>query len=388
MTRIIELNKNNLNRVIEITTNTLKQGGLVVYPSDTVYGLLVDSTNYDAVEKLIRFKNRPFGKAISIFVHDISSFSRYLCITSDKIDLLMNILPGPFTIVANSKHKVQKSLESEKNTLGLRLPKYAPVIELIRKLGKPTTATSANLGGRKPHYSIQSLMKEMPKSKKILIDLIVDAGKLPRNKPSTVIDISGQKVEILRKGDMKVSKINSFISNSEFETQKIGNFIISSNYLKNPDKAISIILIGDLGTGKTEMTRGIAKYFGIDKIISPTFVVYYEYEIPISPRASSLNPSKFEKYDNKTGNNKFLHSRNINNFIHADLFNIEEDEEFEHLGLTSYLKPGNVLVVEWGEKLGSLIKTIQKETVCFVVEITHQGEKSREITIQKLNKLK
>ncbi len=353
MTRTITLSTQSITEVTHEVLQVLSSGGLVIFPSDTVYGLLVDATNEDAVKKLIKFKNRPPGKAISVFIADLNSCKKYVSINQKQSAILSKLLPGPFTMVLPSKHTVQKLLESENGTLGVRVPDFQPILQLASSFGKPITATSANLGGSSPHYSIDSFMHQISQAKKDLIDLIVDAGKLPRNKPSTVLDLTESTVKTLRSGDISFEKSNVQISHSAYETQKIGRELMQNVSKKYGQKPLVIVLKGDLGAGKTEMTRGIAEYFKIEKIISPTFVVYYEYTI----------------CDSKS------------KFVHVDLYNIQEEVEFDHLGLSDYLKPGNVMVVEWGEKLGKLYAEFQKKAEVVFVEIEYEGETRRKIFV-------
>jgi len=359
MTRIIKLSSHSVDELIEDVKHVLSSGGLVVFPSDTVYGLLVDATNEAAVKKLIQFKNRLPGKAISVFVSDLDSCKKYVFINPKQSEILSKLLPGPFTMVLSSTHAVQHLLESEKGTLGVRIPDYQLILKLASAFGKPITATSANLGGNSPHYSIDSFLHQIPHAKKDLVDLIVDAGKLPRNKPSTVLDLTESKVRTIRSGDILFEKSNIQLSRSAQESQKIGRALIRGLSKKYGQKPLVIVLKGDLGAGKTEMTRGIAEYFGIKNIISPTFVVYYEYKI--SPQSSTVSRQ--------------------GKFIHVDLYNIQEEGEFEHLGLSDYLKAGNVMVVEWGEKLGKMYTEFQKKAEVVFVEIEYEGEKGRKIII-------
>jgi len=357
----IHTKENNKSLIIKKSCDVLRLGGLVVFPSDTVYGLLVDSTNEEAVKKLIQFKNRPIGKAISVFVADIEMLKSVVDLPKSKSELLNHLLPGPFTVILKSKHKVSKSLESEKGSLGVRIPNYPLVRDLVTAFGKPITATSANLGGRSPHYSIQTFLNELPKNKKDLIDFIVDASKLPKNKPSTVVDLSTSHLKLLRRGDIFFKKSNSYISESPAQTRKIGRYLIEKILKSNKKKPIVFVLRGDLGSGKTEMTRGIASYFGVEKIISPTFVVYYEYD----------NLVKSEK----------LKVKSYKKFIHADLYNVEDPEEFKYLGLENYLQKENIMVIEWGEKLGELYEKFKNKAEVIFIEIKYKSEKEREIKV-------
>lgn len=362
----LELN-NNTTAVLIKAIEVLSNGGLVVFPSDTVYGLLVDASNEAAVKKLITFKNRPIGKAISIFVSNIDEASNVVKLNSKKKELLETLIPGPFTIVAPSKDKVSKLLESENGSLGFRVPRYGPINQLSQMFGKPITATSANLGGRHPHYSIESLMNQLPDGKKNLIDLVVDAGKLPRNKPSTVIELRDSEVKILRKGDVNFVKTNEFTSESPSQTRKIASFLWKNIINQNRSRTQTILLKGDLGTGKTEFTRGLALELGLEKIVSPTFVISYEYTVD----------TKFSK---KLGNS-------YQKLVHVDLYNIQDEEEFKHLGLDNYLFSKNILVIEWGEKLGSVFDYFAGKTDVHMIELQHVQKNKRVIkygTVQRV----
>ena len=136
----------------------------------------------------------------------------YVKIDQEQDTLLDQLLPGPFTVILPSLGKTSPLLESEKRTLGVRLPSYEPVVSLTKLYDAPITATSANLGGRSPHYSVESLLADLPQYKQELIDLIIDAGKLPKNKPSTIVDLTADQIKILRKGDIISTDNRTFIS--------------------------------------------------------------------------------------------------------------------------------------------------------------------------------
>ncbi len=333
---------------LEKTATVLKDGGLVVFPTDTVYGLLVDATNERAVKKLIQFKDRIPGKAISVFVSDFGMMKNYVE-TGEYESFIQELLPGPYTVVLPSKHAASKLLESEKETLGIRIPRYEYITELVKIFKKPLTATSANLSGDSPHYSIPSLMKSLSKQKQQLIDLIIDAGELPRNKPSTVIDLTTPSVTILRQGGAYYTRGKHFTSSPE-ETKSIAKHFAETLCNRFTDKPLIFIIEGELGAGKTVFVKGIGEYFGLHDIISSTFVVYYEYDI-------QKNPWK--------------------KFIHFDLYNIQEDEEFSHLGIERYLEKGNILCFEWGEKAGKIYDALKKKGNVIQVKILYEEEGRR-----------
>lgn len=346
--QIIKADKAGYDRIIQ----TLLSGGLVIVPSDTVYGAVVDATNEEAVKKLIAFKNRPWGKPISVFVSD-REMIRSLTVTTEKQEQMLDqLLPGPYTIILPSKHNTSKLLESERGSLGVRLPTNLFITELTRIYGKPLTATSANLSGRSPHYSIESLLKQFPESKKKLIDLIVDGGKLPHNKPSTIIDLTGDEVKMLRKGDLVTTDAKTFKTTSPVETHRIADYVLSK--VIDTTKPTVILLEGDLGAGKTEFMKGVGDSLGIDDIISPTYVITFEYK-----------PAK--------GHFSMLH--------HFDLYQIERDEEYNYLGIEEMLKPGALLCFEWGDRSGQLINKLKEKARIVYITIKQVSERERQITV-------
>jgi tRNA threonylcarbamoyl adenosine modification protein YjeE len=254
-----------------------------------------------------------------------------------------------------SKGKVCPLLESEKKTLGVRIPDYQPVNSLVKKFKRPITATSANLSGKSPHYSIESLLKQLPESKKKLIDLIVDAGKLPRNKPSTVIDLVEENIKILRRGDIVFTQVDTYLSRSAKETKKIAKFVLNKLLEKDFERPLVFIIEGEIGVGKTVFVKGMGEFLGIKEIVSPTFVVMYEYEV---------EKSKVDK------------------LIHLDLYNIEEKEEFEYLKIGEYLAPGNLLAIEWGEKVGEIFDLLKEKGEIVYVKMSYESEKERVIEVK------
>lgn len=348
--KTIKLKSNNINQVINNTITILKSNGLVIFPSDTVYGLLCDATNEIAVKKLIEFKNRPPGKAISVFCN-FELINKLVKINKQQQKIIKEILPGPFTVILPSKHQVNKSLESEKGSLGIRIPTFQLIKRLIQVFEKPVTATSANLAGRPAHYSINTLLNELSDKQKKLIDLMIDAGTLPRNKPSTIVDLTQSDVKILRQGDVDFSWSKIFLSKSASETKEIARGVIS-NEVRNlakrkSNKPLIFIIEGELGVGKTVFVKGLGESLGINNIISPTFVIYYEY----------------------------------GNFYHFDLYRIEEKEEFKHLGIEKLLIPGNILCFEWGEKAGEIIGLLKSKGEIVYVKMKYVDEKTREIIL-------
>ena len=365
---LIEKIEKNSNRVIARAAEIIKKGGLVVFPSDTVYILAVDPTNKMAVEKLLAFKNRWTGKAISVAVTDKKMALEYVKLSKNEEKLYANLLPGPFTIVSKGRERVALGIEAENGTLGIRIPDNEYIKKLVETIGKPITATSANLAGRKSNYSVKSFLNQLSLVKKEMIDLVVDGGKLPKNKPSTVIEASGGEIKVLRRGELMVGKEEILISNSEKETEKIGEFILKKIKNKDSDKPIVLGLSGDLGCGKTVFCRGIGKYLGVkEKITSPTFFISNEYQIS----SKTLTPIPFPL----TGQGE-----KITKFLHFDLYRIENEYELEEIKFLEQFKSGTIACIEWPELMGKkYFEKLKKMSNYLAVEFRYISETEREI---------
>jgi L-threonylcarbamoyladenylate synthase len=347
---------------IKKAAKVIKKGGLVVFPSDTVYILAVDPTSQGAVDKLLRFKNRWTGKAISIAVSDKKMAEEYVTLSNSASNIYANLLPGPFTVVSAGKHKVATGIEAENGTLGIRIPDNKNIKDLVTLVGGPVTATSANLSGRTANYSVASFLKPLSKIKLEMIDMIVDGGKLPKNKPSTVIDATEPEIKILRRGDLITGSSQTLVSRSEKETGKIAEFLLKKVIDKNIDKPIVLGLSGELGCGKTVFSRNIGKLLGVkDKITSPTFVIFNEYR---------LTGEKWKK------------------FLHFDLYRLGNEYEYEEIKFIEQFTPPaggqSISCIEWPENMGvKNLTKLKKLTNYFPVNFKYLGKITREIKWQK-----
>jgi len=356
---IVEI-KTNYVDVLEKATKVILAGGLVVFPSDTVYILAVDPTNEEGVKKLLGFKNRWTGKAISVAVLDQKMAEGYVVLNENSKNIYKNLLPGPFTIVSEGKHKVAKGIEAENGTLGIRIPNNKYIHDLVELVGKPVTATSANLSGRTPNYSVASFLRPLSKKKKEMIDLIVDGGKLPKNKPSTVIDATESEIKILRRGDLITGKTTSLISKSEKETEKIAEFLLKRQGFNS--KPLVFLLSGDLGCGKTVFSRKIGHLLGVkEKIVSPTYMIYNEYSISLTP---SLTRG----------------GQNVKTFIHMDLYKITSEKDLEEIKFLDLFETNAISCIEWPEQMGEkYLEKLKEKTNVVSVNFEYIDQETREI---------
>ena len=175
--------KNSAENIIAKAVDVLSVSGLVIFHTETVYCIGALATNQNAVENLLRYKTRLEGKPLSMAVSDRAMAEIYVEANEVARNLYENFLPGPITVVSYGKHKVANGVESEHGTLGIRIPDYPLVRNLVKNLGEPITATSANASYKKKPYTIEDVLNNISEKQKNLIDLILDAGELPKREP-------------------------------------------------------------------------------------------------------------------------------------------------------------------------------------------------------------
>lgn len=341
--KILDLKQDIKQAIIQNTVETLEKGGLIIFPTETTYGAGVDATNQTAVDKLLAYKSRREGKPLSIAVADKAIAVQYVRLNKQAKELYQRFLPGPVTVISQGKQKVAQGVESEFGTLGVRIPDYPLILEILQAFGKPMTATSANASGQKRPYQIPDVLDNISQKQHSLIDLILDAGRLPKNEPSTVIDTTLSTPTILRSGLVKKSDQPKLISRSETETKKIAGTLMLKHWSEIKEHGLVFGLNGPLGAGKTIFTKGIAEFLQIkETITSPTY-------------------SYLESYDFKRhGVEGHLH--------HLDLWKVDQVETLKRLELAPLLKPKQMVAVEWwqqGQK--ALTKLIKKEQIPLIL---------------------
>ena len=187
---------------LEESVKVIEENGVIVFPTDTVYGLVCDATNQEAVQKLFRVKKRDLEKPIPVFVKDIEMAKQIAIISEKQESFLKKFWSGKVTAILRAKIDFPQGVLGKDKTIGLRIPNYAPLNVLLNKTNKPLSGTSANLAGESPSTDINHIIAQF-KNEKFQPDLIVDAGIIELSKPSTVIDLTGKELKILRKGAVK-----------------------------------------------------------------------------------------------------------------------------------------------------------------------------------------
>ncbi|MDB5232878.1 MAG: threonylcarbamoyl-AMP synthase [Chitinophagaceae bacterium] len=184
-------------RNIKIITECLNDGGVIIYPTDTIYGLGCNIFRHKAIERIARIKNISPEKAqLSFVCYDLSDLSKYTkSISTPLYRLLKFYLPGPFTFILPASKEVPKILQSRKNTIGLRIPDNNIARTIVHELAHPLL--SASLPGEMvEEYTDPQLIHEKFES---LVDIVVDGG-IGGFVPSTVVDCTKDEYEVIRQG--------------------------------------------------------------------------------------------------------------------------------------------------------------------------------------------
>lgn len=179
---------------IELTIKALKKGKIVLYPTDTVYGLGANIFDIEAVEKIYTIKKRPFHKPLSVSVSKIEDIHKIAHLNKDLEKMLNEIFPGPFTVILKKKDIVPSILTAGGEKIGIRIPDNNICLELSSEF--PITTTSANLSGEKVLESVNGVLEQLNNE----VDLILDAGICKHGIHSTVIDMTIYPPLIIRKG--------------------------------------------------------------------------------------------------------------------------------------------------------------------------------------------
>lgn len=212
--KVIKINLNNLKEsigAIEEAVKIMRAGGSIVYPTDTIYGIGVDASNPEAISRLFAIKRRLTEKAIPVIVSDITMAKKIAYIDYKKEKALKKIWPAPITIILQKKDFLPNILTGIKNTVGVRISNSRLAITLVASLGKPITATSANISGENSSPNIQDIINRFNQTDK-KPDLILDVGILSSSNPSTILDLSGLKPKIIRVGPIKKDQLLDILS--------------------------------------------------------------------------------------------------------------------------------------------------------------------------------
>ena len=186
-------------RKIHHVGELLKKGGIIVYPTDTIYGIGCDLMNRKSIERLCKILDiRPQKLDLSFICQDISHISEFIRgMETPVFKLLKKALPGPYTFILESSSKVPRILDVNKKTVGIRIPDHAVPNMIVAQLGNPLITSSIKNDDLIKEYTTEP--EEIYEDFKSLVDLVIDSGA-GGNIPSTVVDCTGPEIKVLRHG--------------------------------------------------------------------------------------------------------------------------------------------------------------------------------------------
>lgn len=188
-------NQKHIRQIVDL----LENGAIIIYPTDTVYAMGCDIKASKSIEKIARFKGlNPKNPDLSLIFHDMSQLSEYTIIRDNNIfKLLKRNLPGPFTFIVQANNQIPKLFKNKKKTVGIRIPDNNIVLELVRELGRPIITTSIHDPDEIIEYTTDpELIHEKYCD---FVDAVLDGG-FGNNEASTIVDCTGDEIEILRQG--------------------------------------------------------------------------------------------------------------------------------------------------------------------------------------------
>jgi tRNA threonylcarbamoyl adenosine modification protein (Sua5/YciO/YrdC/YwlC family) len=188
-------NQNRIRKVVDV----LEGGGIIIYPTDTVYAIGCDIKANKSIDKIARMKGlNPENPDMSLIFHDMSQLSEYTVIRDNSVfKLLKRNLPGPFTFIVQANKQIPKLFKNKKKTVGIRIPDNNIVLQLVKELGRPIITTSIHDTDEVIEYTTDP---ELIYEKYREIAEIVINGGYGRNEASTIIDCTSEEIKIIRQG--------------------------------------------------------------------------------------------------------------------------------------------------------------------------------------------
>ncbi|MBU5688215.1 MAG: threonylcarbamoyl-AMP synthase [Candidatus Aenigmarchaeota archaeon] len=189
-----------INKAIRI----LRSGGVIIYPTETVYGLGADATNHLAINKIFEIKRRDKFKPLLIAFSSVEMAKKYVWWNKYADILAKKYLPGPLSLVLSIKDdSIDENVYQGGIKVGIRIPKNELVLKIINSFNKPITSTSANISGEKPPIKVEDISEDV----KNKVDLIIDKGECETKIPSTIVDVSSYPPRLIREGAIKFEEI-------------------------------------------------------------------------------------------------------------------------------------------------------------------------------------
>lgn len=203
----IDLNTIDLNLIDEAAA-CIKKGGIIIYPTDTIYGIGCDTSNQSAVQRIFRIKRRDINKPILIITHSLREVEKLVKIFPQNAKKIANVFwPGPVTMVFEARENLFSSIVSREGKIAIRIPNNQFCLRLCEKCSAPIVSTSANISGKPENVDMNYIINTFGN----IVDIIIDAGDLSGNLASTIVDISGEYPILIREGLISYDRIKSVL---------------------------------------------------------------------------------------------------------------------------------------------------------------------------------
>ena len=196
-----------MNNILYKAVNALNNHQVIAFPTETVFGLGVFYDDKEAYELLNKIKNRREDKPYTMMIDDANKISQYASIQDKYLPIIKKYMPGSLTILVNAKENVPIYVTHNTGVIGIRIPSNKEALDLLRFVNKPLLVPSANKADQKPALSeeeVKAIFKEE-------ISVIVP-GKISSGEPSTIIDLTGEEIKLIRKGPIPLEELNQLIN--------------------------------------------------------------------------------------------------------------------------------------------------------------------------------
>lgn len=202
MAKVLRLGLVSVEEAVAEASRVVRSGGLIIYPTDTVYGLGADPLNEAAVAKAFEAKRRE-AKPMPVLVSSIEAAKRLAYVSEEAEALMRRFWPGALTIVLPSRGVVPSQVTAGLASIGIRMPNHPVALRIIEACGGALIGTSANISGRPAPRTADEALSQIGD----YVDLAIDAGPAPHGVPSTVVDLSGSEPRLIREGPLKWSDV-------------------------------------------------------------------------------------------------------------------------------------------------------------------------------------
>lgn len=212
MTSLYEMDPKNLNiEILHIIAEALKKGAIMIYPTDTIYGIGGNALQSSVVQRIFEVKKRPYELPVPVAVNSILMANNLAHISDDSEKLMKTFWPGPLTIVLKRRSIVPDLVTGGSEKVGIRMPNHTIPIKLMELTKFPLVATSANIHGQPSSIQIDERVKKLGEN----VDLIINTEETLGGVPSTVLDLTSKPLKVLRKGPISRNEIEAVITNNE-----------------------------------------------------------------------------------------------------------------------------------------------------------------------------